>query len=242
MALNAGRIAALIGAHAVDLVHSRSRAPAWSALIAARRTQTPFVTTYHGAYGGIGRLKTAYNSVMARGDVVIANSQFTAQLIRARHHTPPERLRVIHRGVDLARFDPADICDARLQALRSAWGVAPETRVILMAARLTGWKGQRVLIEATALLRDQGRLPGIAVILAGDAQGRDGYAQALGDQIAGAGHWFIGSIDWALLGSLLVGSIPGIMIGSHVASRVPDRVLRPILAGTLAVVGARLAL
>ena len=75
--------------------------------MAARRTGKPFVTTYHGAYGSIGRLKTAYNSVMARGDAVIANSEFTAQLIRERHHTPPERLHVIHRGVDLARFDPA---------------------------------------------------------------------------------------------------------------------------------------
>ena len=59
--------------------------------------------------------------------------------------------------------------------------------------------------------------------------------------LAGAGHWYVGSVDWALLGSLLVGSLPGIAIGSQVASRVPDAVLRPILAGTLMIVGARLA-
>ena len=59
--------------------------------------------------------------------------------------------------------------------------------------------------------------------------------------LAGAGHWYVGSVDWFLLGSLLVGSLPGIAIGSHFASRVPDAVLRPVLAGTLLLVGARLA-
>jgi uncharacterized protein len=60
--------------------------------------------------------------------------------------------------------------------------------------------------------------------------------------LAGAGHWWLGSVDWALLVSLLVGSIPGIMIASHFAARVPDRVLRPLMAGTLALVGGRLVL
>ena len=59
--------------------------------------------------------------------------------------------------------------------------------------------------------------------------------------IAGAGHWAMGSVDFPLLFSLLIGSIPGIMIGSHFASRVPETVLRPLLAGTLALVGGKLA-
>ena len=58
--------------------------------------------------------------------------------------------------------------------------------------------------------------------------------------LAGAGHWWMGSVDWILLVSLLSGSIPGIAIGSHFASRVPDRVLRPLMAGTLALVGGKL--
>ncbi len=78
---NASRLAGLVRARGVALLHARSRAPAWSALIAARRTRVPFVTTYHGAYGERGRLKRLYNSVMARGDAVIANSQYTADLI-----------------------------------------------------------------------------------------------------------------------------------------------------------------
>src|SRR5262245_36942331 len=103
---NARRLAKLIEERGVDLVHARSRAPAWSAFLAARRTGRPFVTTYHGAYGNPGPLKNFYNSVMGRGDRVIANSDYTAQLIAARHPTARERIRVIHRGVDLARFSP----------------------------------------------------------------------------------------------------------------------------------------
>lgn len=184
---NSRRIAAIVNAQKVDLLHARSRAPAWSALLAARRTGKPFVTTYHGAYGSTGRLKTAYNSVMARGDAVIANSDFTAQLIRERHHTSPERLHVIHRGVDLARFDPANVTDDRIKALRKAWNLEPRQRVILHAARLTGWKGQRVLIEAAARLKADGRLKDCVIILAGDAQGRDGYTEELKTRIAVAG-------------------------------------------------------
>src|SRR6476659_10637252 len=78
---NIRRLAKLIKDRKVDLVHARSRAPAWSAYLAARRTGRPFVTTYHGAYGTFGPLKTAYNSVMGRGDRVIANSRYTANLI-----------------------------------------------------------------------------------------------------------------------------------------------------------------
>src|SRR5690606_2281282 len=81
---NGRRLARLVRARSVSLLHARSRAPAWSALMAARRARVPFVTTYHGAYGERGRVKRLYNSVMARGDVVIANSRYTADLIRGR--------------------------------------------------------------------------------------------------------------------------------------------------------------
>ena len=176
---NAARLAALIEREGVDLVHARSRAPAWSALWAARRTRRPFVTTYHGAYNEKGPAKRFYNSVMARGDVVIANSRWTAELIASRHATPSERIAVVPRGVDLARFSAAAIGKERAAELRRAWKVGAEQRVVLHAARLTAWKGQAILIEAFGRLAREGVLGDAVLVLAGDAQGRDTYAEGL---------------------------------------------------------------
>lgn len=181
---NAGKIAKLIRQEGVSLVHARSRAPAWSALIAARRTNTPFVTTYHGAYNEKGPIKRSYNSVMARGDIVIANSRYTADLIKNRYGTAEEIIRVIYRGVDEDSYDPAKITSARTDGLRKSWGIAPEDRVILHPARLTGWKGQTIVIEAAHALKSGGALNNATIILAGDAQGRSGYVQELEQQIA----------------------------------------------------------
>jgi glycosyltransferase involved in cell wall biosynthesis len=181
--LNAGRIAAIARAEGVDLIHARSRAPAWSGLLAARRVRVPFVTTYHGAYNEKGRLKNWYNSVMARGDVVIANSQYTADLIRQRYGTSADRLTVIYRGVDGVEFDPRAVSERRVAEMRSRWGLKPGERAIVHAARLTGWKGQSVVIEAARLLRDKGVHGKWAVILAGDDQGRIAYSDALETQI-----------------------------------------------------------
>jgi glycosyltransferase involved in cell wall biosynthesis len=183
MLANAGAIARIVRAEHVDLVHARSRAPAWSAMWAARRTGVRFVTTYHGAYGEKNALKRLYNSVMARGDVVIANSRYTARLIAERYATPGARIEVIPRGVDVAKFDPDRIGETRVAALRSRWGVAPDQPVILQAARLTNWKGQTVLIEAAAKLQAAGRLGSAVVVLAGDAQGRTAYVRTLEEQI-----------------------------------------------------------
>jgi glycosyltransferase involved in cell wall biosynthesis len=194
---NAARITRLIRREGVDLVHARSRAPAWSALIAARRTGRPFVTTYHGAYSEKTKLKRAYNRVMASGDIVIANSRYTSNLIRSRYGTPAEKIRVIYRGVDGEHFDPAAVAPARAAALREKWGLADDDIVVLHAARLTGWKGQRVVIEAAARLAQQKRLGRALFILAGSAQGRDGYhaelehlieKHGLGDHVRLVGH------------------------------------------------------
>lgn len=180
---NARAIRRIAVTEGVDLIHARSRAPAWSALLAARRAAVPFVTTYHGAYGETNALKKLYNSVMARGDVVIANSRYTADLIASRYATPRERLELIHRGVDVSAFDPQGIAPDRVAELRHRWGVAPEQRVILQAARLTRWKGQGVLIDAVGRLQRRGALEGAVAILAGDAQGRDAYVKELQAQI-----------------------------------------------------------
>lgn len=179
MLANVRALERLMQERGVDLLHARSRAPAWSALGAARRTRVPFVTTYHGAYNENGRLKNLYNSVMARSDIVIANSGFTANLVRTRYGTPEARLRVIHRGVDCDRFNPAAVSEDRVAALRVQWGVPSSARIVLVPARLTAWKGQRVVIEAAGLLKAQGLHDDTCFVMAGDAQGRDDYLTSL---------------------------------------------------------------
>jgi len=171
---NAAALAALARAEGVALIHARSRAPAWSALIAARRVGLPFVTTYHGAYNEGFPGKRFYNSVMARGDRVIAISHFIADLIRARHGVAEAKLRVIPRGVDLRRFDPALVNNERRDKLRTAWGLPEGRPIIMLPARVTRWKGQMVLVEA------MGRLPGDSLaLLVGDAEERPAFKAEL---------------------------------------------------------------
>jgi glycosyltransferase involved in cell wall biosynthesis len=169
---NAAALTALARAEGVRIIHARSRAPAWSALWAARRSGAAFVTTYHGAYNEQLPGKRLYNSVMARGDRVIAISRFIADLVQARHGVPESRIRLIPRGVDPRRFDPAAIGGEAVAAQREAWGAAPGDAVILLPARLTRWKGQAVLVEALAHLPATAR-----VVLAGG--GRDNFRDEL---------------------------------------------------------------
>jgi glycosyltransferase involved in cell wall biosynthesis len=184
---NAHAIRRMIADEGVDLVHARSRAPAWSAMLAARHAGKPFVTTYHGAYNEKSSLKRAYNAIMAKGDTVNANSRYTKRLNEERYGTPPDRIRVIYRGVDGSAFDPTAISDERKTALREKLGAAPDTRIIIQPARLTNWKGQSTVIEAARLLEQQGRLGNSLIVLAGDAQGRDSYLLRLEREIVDAG-------------------------------------------------------
>jgi glycosyltransferase involved in cell wall biosynthesis len=176
---NAFRLSNLIEDRGVDLVHARSRAPAWSAFIAARRTGRPFVTTYHGSYGEPGPLKHVYNSVMGRGDRVIANSGYTACLIASRHRAAEDRIRVIYRGVDEQIFDASAVPREMVAKLREQWGVSPETKVVLQAARLTRPKGHRQTIEAARLLNEEGALDDTVIVFVGDAPAKSAYRQEL---------------------------------------------------------------
>jgi len=185
---NARRLAGLIRREKVSLVHARSRAPAISALWAARATETAFVTTYHGVYNARSAVKRWYNSVMTRGDIVIANSAYTAGQILAKYPIDPARLVTIPRGVDLARFDPAQVSPERVDALRRRWGIeAGDSRVkFLLGGRLTRWKGQTLLIDAAARLRAGGE-DRFLILLAGDDQGRGAYRGELEGAIAAGG-------------------------------------------------------
>jgi len=183
MVRNALRLTRLVREHSVDVLHARSRAPAWSALIAARRTGIAFVTTYHGAYNQTNRLKRLYNSVMARGDAVIANSHYIAALIDKRHTGARGRIVVIHRGSDLSAFLAERIGEDRIARLKADWGLGGDAgKVILHMARLTHWKGQTVLIDALKRLSEAG-VAGWTAILAGDDQGRAAYTNELRAQI-----------------------------------------------------------
>lgn len=185
MAGNVRRLASLIERQGVDIVHARSRAPAWVALGAVRRTGTPFVTTYHGVYSDRNSIKTRYNSVMAMGDRVIANSAFTARHILERYPEAQGRIVTIHRGVDLKIFSPEAVDADRVRALREKWDAPPDQRIVLLPARLARRKGHRVLIDAAKILRAQGRSDTI-FILAGDEQ-RDAYPREIDRAVAEAG-------------------------------------------------------
>ncbi len=186
MGLNVERLSRLIAREGIDLVHARSRAPAWSALAAARRAHKPFVTTYHSRVHEKPRLKVFYNSVMVRGDAVIANSAYTAENIRKVHAPSEGRIFTVPRGIEIEAFAPPPV--ARVETLAKRWGVAKDVAatVFLHPARLTRWKGQLVSVEAARLLVARG-LTQFTLLLAGDAQGRDGYMEELENKIAEAG-------------------------------------------------------
>lgn len=183
MLLNIFRLRRIINAEGVNIIHARSRAPAWSALAATRLTGAKFVTTYHGTYTAKSALKRFYNSAMARGDEVIANSAFIATRIRREHKGLAPSITTILRGTDMTLFDIGAVSDERCRALREAWSIPEEDQpLVLLPGRLTGWKGQKVLVEAVGLLKDRG-IESFIVVLAGDPQGRDNYERDLWDLI-----------------------------------------------------------
>ncbi|MEZ6010600.1 MAG: glycosyltransferase family 4 protein [Hyphomonas sp.] len=180
---NEAKLKRIIHGEGVHLVHARSRAPAWSAYGAAKAAGVPFLTTYHGAYSGHSGLKLKYNSVMAKGELVIANSQWIAQHVHDVHHVPWERIVTIPRGVDLAVFDPVMVKPSRIDAVRARWGLKDGKKITLfLPGRLTEWKGQLLAIEAMALLAPEER-EGLVLVLAGDAQGRSTYEARIDDTI-----------------------------------------------------------
>ncbi len=154
MRANVARLAAVIAQYGIDIVHARSRAPAWSARAAARRTGAHFVTTFHNAYDARTALKRRYNSVMGTGERVIAISEFVAAHAIATYGIDPARVRVVHRGIDTERFDPERVSPERMIALARQWGLPDGHPVVMLPGRLTRWKGHEVLIAA---LRRLGR-------------------------------------------------------------------------------------
>ncbi len=165
---NTKKLINIIKTEEIDIVHARSRAPAWPAHAAAQATGRPFVTTYHGIYNARSSAKRRYNAIMAKGDLIIANSQYTRDHIVKEHGVDPSITRVIPRGVDMAQFDPG-VCYNR----------KVDQKVLLLPARLTRWKGQLIAVDALAKLPEKWTLK-----LMGDAQGRDSYLSELHGRIS----------------------------------------------------------
>ena len=189
MRRNVQRLVDIIEQYGINIVHARSRAPAWSARVAARRTGCNFITTFHGTYnygkGITGAWKKRYNAVMADGDIVIANSHFIADHLRTRYAVPEERIRVVPRGVDLNVFDPAKTTVARVVNLANRWSLPDDASVVMLPGRLTRWKGQSLFIEALALLKEKMGAANFNVIglLVGSDQGREAYRADLESKI-----------------------------------------------------------
>ncbi len=169
LGLNARRMGEIIRREGVSIIHARSRAPAWSALVAARKTGIAFVTTYHSEYSERGRIKNLYNSVMARSDTVIAVSDYMAHLIRTRYRTPEERIAVIHRAFDPAKFDPESVTPERIAAVRQQLDADGAKPVLLLAGRITPRKAQHHLVAALGILKQRGG-GDVVCVLAGEIE------------------------------------------------------------------------
>jgi glycosyltransferase involved in cell wall biosynthesis len=181
---NAARLEEIIRRRGVALIHARSRAPAWSAWLAARRTGIPFVTTVHGAYGTEHFLKRRYNSVMTRGDRVIAVSRYIAEYLAREYRTDPARVRLIPRGVDSALFNPNKIIPERIIQLSRQWRLEEHhAPILLVPSRLSPIKGQTLVIEALSRLAD---VPFLCIFVGSD-HGHEDYRKTLEKDIVARG-------------------------------------------------------
>jgi glycosyltransferase involved in cell wall biosynthesis len=186
MVLNMRRLARLIRAERVDIVHVRSRPAAWVAYGATRLTKTPLVTGFQGGYVSGGALNARYNSILARGDEIIADSAFAAGLIAKLYRVAPAKLHVIHRGVDCKFFAPNAIAPSRVQAIRREWRVAPDERVVFFTAEAGALSSHQTLIQAVRIVTGQG-LPGTKFILSGNARSGGALAKDIDRSIVKAG-------------------------------------------------------
>lgn len=183
---NAAVLSRLARDRKCDAIHAFGRAGAWSAFIAAKLRGIPFVTSWYKGFQEQNAFKRMYNGVMARGARVIAVSDQIAQLINDRYGTPWEKIAVVPCSIDFDRFDPAHVTRARIDAIRSGWGVKPETKVILIAGRILRRKGHDVVVKAVRRLKDMG-LKDFLFVFVGEDRGRTHYTGELWDLVLATG-------------------------------------------------------
>jgi glycosyltransferase involved in cell wall biosynthesis len=182
MLRNAAALARLIRTRACDVVHAHGRAPAWSAYVAARWTGVPLLTSCYKAFNEQNAFKRLYNSVMTRGDRVVAVSDQIAEIINERYRTPWERIAVVPASIDLERFDPAAVSRERIDAVRTAWGVNAETKIILVVGRMLRRKGHHVVVGAARRLKAMG-LKDFLFVFIGEDHGSTRYSGELWDLV-----------------------------------------------------------
>lgn len=168
----------LIKKNRINIVHARSRGPAWSCLIACKISGAKFVTTFHGTYNFNSSIKKYYNSIMVKSDIVITGSNFILDHIKSNYETT-KLVRLVKRGIDENYFDPFNIENSEKEKIRKEMGFSDQNFLVLLPGRLTNWKGQKIFIEAANFLKMQDRLSNIFFIILGDSQGRNSYLTEL---------------------------------------------------------------
>ena len=180
--VNAIILIGIILFYKISIVHARSRAPAWSCLLATKLTGRKFVTTFHGTYNFIGKLKKLYNSVMVRSDLIIAGSNFIFSHIKENYSEylkSKKKFLVIFRGINVDYYDQSTILETDEKKLLKKWEITKEKKIILMPGRLTSWKGQELLIEAINLTKIELGYEAFNVVILGSDQGRKLYRKKL---------------------------------------------------------------
>ncbi|MBX2833975.1 MAG: glycosyltransferase family 4 protein [Micavibrio sp.] len=180
---NINQLRKIIHRYGVNVVHARSRAPAWSAYYACRKTSAHFMTTCHAPYNISGDAKKFYNSSIAQGERVIAISNYVANYLHEHYGLGEEKIRLIPRGIPMDRFHPTAVTPQRMITLASEWRIPDGANIVMLPARLTRWKGHSVLIEAMAKLRR----PDLFCVIIGSDQGRKEYREELVKLIEGHG-------------------------------------------------------
>ena len=166
----------------ISIVHVRSRAPAWSCLLATKVTGRRFVTTFHGTYNFKNSFKKFYNSVMVRSHLIIAGSNFIFSHIKenySKHLSAKKKLMVIFRGINVDYFDPSTKIESEEKKLLKKWEIEKDKKIILLPGRLTGWKGQEVFIEAVNLVNIELGYEAFYAVILGSDQGRELYKKKL---------------------------------------------------------------
>ena len=166
----------------ISIVHARSRAPAWSCLLATKVTGRKFVTTFHGTYNFNNKMKKFYNSVMVKSNVVIAGSNFIFSHIKENYSdylNYKNKLLVIFRGINVDYFDPTTKTELEEIKLLKSWDIEENKKIILLPGRLTSWKGQELFLEAINLVNIQLGYEAFYAVILGSDQGRDLYKKKL---------------------------------------------------------------